>query len=131
MFVSLETVCIRIGTLIKARRVNFLHYLLKLPKEEMLSRFFYCQWLDSNQHDWTRQVKQDLIDLNIPIELEIIEKKSTVSWKNLVKRKMKDFELKKLIHIKESKNETKMKNLNYEKLKQEYYLITAHNASSF
>ena len=65
----LETGCIRIGTLIKAMRVNFLHYLLKLPKEEILPRFFYCQWLDSNQHDWTRQVKQDLIDLNLPTEL--------------------------------------------------------------
>ena len=49
----LETGCLRIGTIIKARRVNYLQYLLKLPEDEMLSRFFYCQWYDSSRQDWT------------------------------------------------------------------------------
>ena len=72
-----------IGTIIKARRLNFLHYLVKLPKEEILSRFFHCQWLESNQHDWTNQVRIDLEELDLPVDLDVIEKKSIFSWKNL------------------------------------------------
>ena len=45
----LETGCMSITTIIKARRVNYLQYLVKLPKEEMLSKFFHCQWLDNCQ----------------------------------------------------------------------------------
>ena len=118
----LETGCIRVGTTIKARRVNFLYYLIKLPKDEMLSRFFYCQWYDSNQYDWTRQVRQDLEDLNLPTELEIIEKRSAFSWKNLVKRKVKEYEFRNLLKIKEEKNSSKMENLKYEKLEKQGYL---------
>ena len=41
----LETECINIGTTLKGRRLNYLQYLVKLPQEEMLSRYFYCPWL--------------------------------------------------------------------------------------
>ena len=47
----LESGCVRVSTIVKARRVNYLQYLLKLPKHEMLSKFFYCQWLDKKPHD--------------------------------------------------------------------------------
>ena len=50
----LESGCLRIGTLIKARRVNYLQYLVKLSQEDMLSRFFYCQWWDGSKLDWTK-----------------------------------------------------------------------------
>ena len=83
---KLETGCMRIGTTIKASRVNYLHYLVKLTEEEMLSRFFNCQWLDEGQLDWTKQVKLDLADFNLPTNLEIIKKKSTFRWKTLVKK---------------------------------------------
>ena len=118
----LETGCMRIGTTIKARRVNYLHYLVKLPEEEMLSRFFNCQWLDEGQLDWTKQVKLDLADFNLPTNLEIIRKKSTFSWKTLVKKRAKEFELRNLLEIKEEKNKSKMKNLKYEMLKPQEYL---------
>ena len=61
----LETGCLSIGTIIKARRINFLQYLLKLPQEEMLSKFFHCQWLDNKKHDWTEQVRCDLEDFGL------------------------------------------------------------------
>ena len=82
----LETGTMTIGTTIKARRLNFLQYLVKLPKNEMLSRFFHCQWLESSQHDWTNQVRMDLAEFELPVDLEVIEKKSIFSWKNLVKK---------------------------------------------
>ena len=118
----LETGCISIGTIIKARRLNYLQYLVKLPQEEMLSRFFYCQWLESNQTDWTKQVKVDLVDFNLPEDLEQIRKRSIFSWKNIVKKKAKEFELRNMNTIKETKNKSKMKELHYEKLEvQEYF----------
>ena len=42
--IYLETGCYRIGTLIKIRRLNFLHAMVKLEKSEMLSKFLHRQW---------------------------------------------------------------------------------------
>ena len=88
----------------------------------MLSKFFHCQWLDGKAHDWTEQVKNDLEDFNLPVDLDIIQKKSVLSWKNLVKREAKKFELARLLKLKESKSESKMKNLKYGKLEAQKYL---------
>ena len=95
------------GTIIKARRLNYLQYLVKLPKEEMLARFFYCQWLDSNQHDWTKLVRIDLGDFCLPENLDLIQNKSEYSWKKLVKKQAKEYELSRLIKIKDTKNGSK------------------------
>ena len=120
----LETGCMTIGTTIKARRLNYLKYLVNLPQEQMLSRFFHCQWLDGNQYDWTKQVRMDLADFNLPVDLDFIGNKSVFSWKNLVKKKAKEFEFKNLVEMKEKKNESKMRNLNYEKLILHEYLTS-------
>ena len=39
----LELGLIPIGILIKARRINYYHYLVNLEKDEMLSKFFEAQ----------------------------------------------------------------------------------------
>ena len=118
----LESGCISIGTTVKARRINFLQYLLKLPKDDMLSRVFYCQWMDKNEHDWTEQVKADLEEFNLPNDLHYIEKKSVFSWKNIVRKRAKEVEFEKMVEIKETKNESKLKSLKYEKLEKQDYL---------
>ena len=132
----LETCCIRVGTIMKARRVNFLRYLLELPKSETLSKFFYCQWLDKKPYDWTEQVKKDLLELNLPTSLTEIGKRKLFSWKQLVKKRVKEYELKNLLEIKFSSNKSKMKSLYYEKLElQEYFskfdVIEARTIFSF
>ena len=119
----LETGSMSIATTIKARRVNYLHYLVKLPEKEMLSQFFNCQWLEESKFDWTRQVKMDLADFNLPTDLGWIMKKSVFSWKKLVKKRAKDFELRIFLEMKEEKNKSKLKNLNYETLKLQEYLL--------
>ena len=43
--ICLETGCYRIGTVIKVRRLNFLHAMVKLNKSEMLSKIFQAQWV--------------------------------------------------------------------------------------
>ena len=118
----LESGCVSIGTIIKARRANFLQYLLKLPKDDMLSRVFYCQWMDKKEHDWTEQVRADLEDFRLPVDLAYIEKKSVFSWKNTVKKRAKEYEFDKMIEKKETKNQSKLKPLSYEKLDQQEYL---------
>ena len=112
--------------MIKARRIIYLQYLVKLPLDEMLSRFFHCQWLDSCNHDWTRQVKDDLADFGLTCDLAEIKEKSVFSWKTLVNKKARQFELEKLVEIKETKNKSKMLNLNYTQLKRQKYLNKLH-----
>ena len=39
-----ESGCVRIRNILKARRLNFLHHLMKLDQEEMLYKFLKSQW---------------------------------------------------------------------------------------
>ena len=55
----LELGCLRIGTIIKCRRLNFLHYLLSTDKEKTLFKFFTAQWKYPNKSDWTETVRQE------------------------------------------------------------------------
>ena len=68
----LETGCMRIGTIMKARRLNYLYYLAKLSKVEMLSKFFWCQWDDCKESDWCYQVKRDLVEFRLPHDINQI-----------------------------------------------------------
>ena len=118
----LESGSLRIGTLVKARRINYLHYLLKQPKSDMLAKFFYAQWSHSSKLDWTEQLKVDLFDFDLPRDLETLEKQSVNSFKNLIKKKAKEYEYRCLMRMKTEKSKVKMKNLEYEKLQLQPYL---------
>ena len=118
----LETGSLRINTIIKARRINYVHYLAKLDRKEMLSKFFYCQWLDNKKHDWCFQVKQDLREFDLPSCLEQIERKSHYSWKKLVKIKAREYEFKSLIELKEKRYGAKLGMLSYSEFKKQTYL---------
>ena len=48
----METGAMRISTIIKARRVNYLHYLSRFLHSDMLGKFFRCQWNSSRKYDW-------------------------------------------------------------------------------
>ena len=111
----------RISTIIKARRVNYLHYLSKLSHSDMLGKFFRCQWNSSRKHDWCHQVRKDLSDLNLPCELSTICCKSTLSWKALVKRQVNIFEFKELSNL--MSNMSKLKELTYKELKMQNYML--------
>ena len=88
----------------------------------MLFKFFQCQWLDNKKHDWTEQVKCDLEDFGIKLNMQEIEEKSVFSWKQFVKKKARAFEFKKLMKMKESKTNSKLEKLKYEKLEEQQYL---------
>ena len=71
----LELGLIPISIIIKARRVKYLHYLVQLNENEMLSKVFNTQWKFPTKDDWTTQVQKDLTDLNINLSIEEIKKK--------------------------------------------------------
>ena len=95
----LESGCVSIGTLIKARRVTFLHHLANLDESEMLFKFFKCQWDHPVQLDWTDQARLNLQELNIPVSLNFLKSKSKTVFKKLVKEKIIKFEFSRLINV--------------------------------
>ena len=51
-----------------------MHYLTTRKETDMLYNFFTTQWrLPANTKDWTEQVKQDLIDIDISADLSYIK----------------------------------------------------------
>ena len=82
--ILLEFGVLSIGTIMKARRVNFLHTLLKTSKEEMLFKVFKAQLSDPVKHDWTVQVQKDLKDLKIELSFKEIKIKSIEAFKKFL-----------------------------------------------
>ena len=110
----LELGLVPIGIIIKARRVNFYHYLVNLKNEEMLYTFFEAQLRNPCKDDWTLQALQDFKDLGIPSNKEFLKKKSKNAFKRLVKIKTKEFALNQLLNLKGT--HSKMDNLMYSDL---------------
>ena len=117
----LELGIVDIETTIKARRLNYLHYLCTRKENEMIFKFFSTQWkYPTNKQDWTELVRGDLEDFEIPADLEFIRSKSVFSFKNLVKKKSKDYAWKKFMRKKLT--HSKMDDLWYSDLKIQAYL---------
>jgi hypothetical protein len=105
--------------IIKARRINHLHTLVRLEENEMLSKFFKAQWMHPIKNYWVNQVKEDLIDFDIDMDLEQVKKQSKNSFKKMVKKKMRNYALEYLNNLKEK--HSKMENLLYIELKMQTY----------
>ena len=117
----LELGIMDIGSIIKTRRINYLHYLSTRKETEMLFQVFSAQWrYPTNKEDWTEMVWKDLVDFGIPVDLEFIRSKSKLTFKNMVKIKSKEFSFFKF--MKEKEKHSKMANLWYSDLKMENYL---------
>ena len=115
----LESGCVRIRNIIRARRLNFLHYLANMKKDEMLYKFFKCQWDHPSQRDWTVQVRSDMRKIGLPESLEFVTSKSEKVFKEIVKREIKTFEFSNLMQERKSKTI----NLKYSHLKMQEYLL--------
>ena len=118
--VYLELGCINIGTMIKARRCNYLHYLVKQRESTMLNSFFMAQWKYPTTNDWTEQVKTDLTDFGLPTDLDLIKAKSTFSFNALVKRKSIEYAF--FSYLEKKQNHSKLDNLFYRGLNLQKYL---------
>ena len=63
-----ELGCLDVETVIKSRRIKYLHYLVTRNNSKMLAQFFFTQWkYHSTSKEWT-----DLDDFAIPVDLNII-----------------------------------------------------------
>lgn len=71
----LELGIIQISVLIKARRINCLYYLVTKNPNQMLFNFFIAQWNNPCRGDWTKSVKKDLEDMDIPSDYNIMRAK--------------------------------------------------------
>ena len=118
----LELGLIPIHIILKARRVNQLHYFATLDEKEMAHKFFLSQWKYPVRDDWTLEAKENLKELDINLTLEEIKKKSKNSFKRLVKTKAKEYTLNYLLDLKEK--HSKMEKLQYTELKLQTYLKT-------
>ena len=120
----LELGIMSIGTIIKARRINFLHYLLTRNESEMVYKVFCAQWNRPVRNDWTVTVRQDLKDFNIEEDLQAIKSKSKGAFKKLVKGKALEFEFTRLMTAKQPRS--KLMDLSYSKLELQEYLKLEH-----
>ena len=66
----LELGLIPIQLIMKARRVNYLHYLAALKEDEMLYKVFMAQWKYPVRGDWVLEVQKNLVELDIDLSLE-------------------------------------------------------------
>ena len=92
----LELGLLPIGVLVKARRINFFHYLLRRSESEMLYQFFQTQWNNPSKGDWTETVKVDLKHFGIACDFKKIKSKSTEAFKRTVRIKAQEYALEKL-----------------------------------
>ena len=116
----LELGILPIGVIVKARRINYLHYLLTRDTDEMLYKFFITQWLQPCRGDWTETVKQDLQDFNIQCDFPYIKSKSGEAFKRIVKSKAHEYSLNEL--TKNQQKHSKMEGLYYTEVKPQKYL---------
>ena len=115
----LELGLIPLHIILKARRINYLHYLANLSEKEMLYKAFIAQWTYPVKDDWTIKVKENLEEFGISSSLEDLKTKSANSFKRMVKIRAKEYALKFLLDKKESHK--KMDNLRYSEMKLQNY----------
>ena len=116
----LELGLLDIETILKARRINYLFYILRKSQSDMLYRFFIAQWRYPSKQDWAELVKKDLIDFNLPTELDLIKSKSEYTFKKLVIKKSKQYAFNNFMKMKT--RHSKLKDLEYMELQMQPYL---------
>ena len=117
-----------VTTIIKARRLNYLHTILNMDKKGMVYSFFTTQWYSPSKGDWTEQIKEDLDDFKIPCSFDFISSKSDEAFKALVKKCAKIYTIELL--QKQKIKHSKMDNLSYSDLKIQNYFLSDEISTS-
>ena len=114
----LELEVLPIGYIIKSRRLMFIHYILNQNEESLVIKFFNAQMENSTKADWTSQIKKDLTELEINLEIKDIKLMSKNKFKKHITKKIEIAALKYLkLLIK-----TKGKELQYKQIEMQDYL---------
>jgi len=117
----LETGLLPVSVIIKVRRLNYLHTILRSDESGMLHNVFTIQWHFPCNGDWILLVKTDLRDFGIDCNLESIKSKSKEVFKKLVKVKAREYAFNQLLSKKGSYS--KMKHLEYDDFRIQNYLV--------
>ena len=118
----LELGIIPVVDIVKCRRIIYLHYLLTLPKDQLLYKFFQAQLRSPSKGDWCELVQKDLKDFNIVDTFDEIEKTKENTFKKKVKKACKIYVFKKLMEIRSQ--HSKSKEAEYFKLETSKYLMS-------
>ena len=118
----LELGLIPISCILKARRANYLHYLVNSNRHCMLYKFFITMYENPSKDDWTEQVEKDLNDLGICMDFEYLRSTSKPRFKSIVKNKCKEMALDQLNG--EKFRHSKMNNIVFTELKMQAYLVS-------
>ena len=124
----LELGLLPIGTVVKARRIVYLHDIANMKENEMLYKFVITQWNNPTRGDWTELVKQDLIDFGFKEDIISLKKIKRTPFKTKVKRKSREYAFKELMEsIARKDGHSKLSNIKYTKLKMQEYLKDRNN----
>ena len=116
----LELGCFRIRTVIKCKRINFLHYLLTSNEDKSLHQFFKTQLKYPTKNDLTESMKEDLEDFDIHEDFDTIKKIPKGKLKKFIKIRAREYELRFFNQRKE--NLSKIRETKHNKLKIAKYL---------
>ena len=118
----LELGILPITFIIQSRRLNYLHYILNRPDNDLLKNFFIIQNKYPVKNDWVLTVKDDLRQLGLEyLSLNQIKNLKKEAFKGLVKLKCRDLAFKYLLEEKNRKS--KLSNLHCKNFKIQEYLM--------
>ena len=117
----LELGCIPVKFIIKMKRIMFLHHILKLKPDEMISKVLWAQIYKPVKNDWSNVVEEDLQAVGLGhMNVEDIQNKTKNQMKRIVKKAIAESAFKNLME--EKTRLKKMENIQYEELDMQKYL---------
>ena len=117
----LELGVIPLREMMRQRRLNFLHYILRQDKESILFKVFEAQNTNRSKKDWVTSVIKNLEELDLNVNFETIQKIGKETWRNTVKNTINLKSFRKLEQIKET--HSKVKSIKYLRLEMQDYLM--------
>ena len=110
-----------IRSIIKSRRLNFLHYILHEDKQSLMYSFLQAQLDQPTRQDWGQTVLADIEEFGLSLTLNRIERMSQFTFQNLVKEKQKKYTLEYLNNVKST--HSKVLHISHNKLQMADYLM--------
>ena len=95
--ICLEFIVLPLSSIIKKRRLNYVHNILRSRETGMLYKVFTIQWLYPCKGDWVLQFKKDLEDFDLPNDLQLLKRCSKDSFKTKVKECARKYALSMLL----------------------------------
>ena len=124
----LELGILPLREIIRERRLNFLHYILKQDAQSILFKMFEVQCESKTKKDWVSTIFDDMKSCQLNVTFSEIQEMTKMKWKNIVKQHIEEKTLRYLIMTKQS--HSKVRKIDHRNLQmQEYMLPNKNNIS--